>query len=86
MIPKVTEAKCLDDYKIWIRFADGKAGVIDLSEELWGPVFEPLRDLATFQTVRVHPELETLSWPNGADFAPEFLYEQIVASRPPNRQ
>ena len=80
MIPKVTEAKYIENYRIWIRFADGKAGVIDLSEELWGPIFEPLKDLATFRNVRVHPELETLSWPNGADFAPEFLYEQIVAS------
>jgi hypothetical protein len=79
MIPKVKAAKYVDGYKLWLQFSDGKAGIIDFSKELWGPVFEPLKDLSMFQKVQIHPELETLSWPNGADFAPEFLYEQIVA-------
>lgn len=79
MIPKVKKAEYLEGYKLWIEFADGKSGVVDLTEELWGPVFEPLREPSTFRQVRVHPELETLSWPNGADFAPEFLYRQVAA-------
>jgi hypothetical protein len=79
MIPKVKKAKYMDGYKVWILFDDGKAGVIDLSKELWGPVFEPLKELNTFQQVQVDPELETLSWPNGADFSPEFLYQHIAA-------
>lgn len=79
MIPKVTQAKYVEGYKLWIQFSDGRAGVVDLADELWGPVFEPLKNLDTFQKVQVHPELETLSWPNGADFAPEFLYEQVAA-------
>ena len=79
MIPKVKEARYIENYKLWIEFSDGKAGIIDLSEELCGPIFEPLRELRAFQKVQVHPELKTLSWPNGADFAPEFLYEQIIA-------
>jgi len=79
MIPKVKKAEYLEGYKLWIEFADGKSGVVDLTEELWGPVFEPLREPSTFRQVRVHPELETLSWPNGADFAPEFLYKQVAA-------
>ncbi|MAA74496.1 MAG: hypothetical protein CMN28_07310 [Salinisphaeraceae bacterium] len=79
MIPKVKKAEYLEGYKLWIEFADGKSGVVDLTEELWGPVFEPLREPRTFRQVRVHPELETLSWPNGADFAPEFLYKQVAA-------
>jgi len=79
MIPKVTEVKYVEQYKLWVQFNDGKSGVIDLAEELWGPMFEPLRDIGTFQQVRIHPELETLTWPNGADLAPEFLYEQVAA-------
>jgi hypothetical protein len=79
MIPKLRKVKYIDGYKLWIQFSDGKAGVIDLAEELWGPVFEPLQDLGIFQKVQVHPELETLSWPNGADFAPEFLYDRMTA-------
>lgn len=79
MIPRVEEAKFVEDYKVWLRFSDGKAGVIDFSGELWGPVFEPLKDRDTFRKVHVHPERDTLTWPNGADFAPEFLYDQLAA-------
>ena len=79
MIPKVTKAKYIEGYKIWIQFGDGKAGVVDLGEELWGPVFEPLKELGIFRQVQVHPELQTLSWPNGADFSPEFLYSRVAA-------
>ena len=81
MIPKVREVKHVDAYKLWLQFSDGKAGVIDLAEELWGPVFEPLKDIHTFRQARVDPELETLCWPNGADFAPEFLYENIAGEQ-----
>lgn len=50
---------------------------MDLSGELEGEVFEPLRDLAAFRSFRVDPELETIVWENGADLAPEFLYETM---------
>ena len=52
-------------------------GDIDLQNELDGEVFKPLKDAAYFKRLEVHPELHTLTWPNGADFAPEFLYEKI---------
>lgn len=71
----VVEARHVRDYVMWIRFADGSEGEVDLGSELWGPVFEPLRDASAFKRFRV-AEYGTLAWPNGADFAPEFLYEQ----------
>ncbi len=77
MIPRVLEAEYIRDYVIHIRFADGVEGDVDLRDELEGEVFEPLRDPACFKDFRVHPELHTITWPNGADFAPEFLYEKI---------
>lgn len=46
---------------------------MDLGPELDGPVFEPLRDPSAFAEVAIDPELHTIAWPNGADFAPEFL-------------
>lgn len=79
MIPRVKQVKYIEAYKVWIQFDDGKAGVVDLREELWGPMFEPLKELIAFQQLQVHPELETLCWPNGADFSPEFLYAYIDA-------
>jgi Protein of unknown function (DUF2442) len=77
MLIDVVEAKYLRDFTIWVRFEDGTEGEIDLSKELYGPVFEPLRDVSYFRQVRVDPELGTIVWPNGADLAPEFLYDKI---------
>lgn len=75
MIPRVLEVKPLPQYRLWLSFHDGLEGSVDLSGELWGPMFEPLKNPDYFQQVKVDPELETVVWPNGADLAPEFLYE-----------
>ena len=77
MIPKVTEAKYSGDYKIWLRFSDGTEGEINLEKELWGEVFEPLKEKNVFSAFSVDPELNTIVWPNGADFAPEYLYQKL---------
>ena len=73
----VIEARHVRNYTIWIRFEDGTEGEIDFSKELNGEVFEPLRDLAYFESFRVNRDTGTIEWPNGADFAPEFLYERV---------
>ena len=80
----VVEARYVRDYVVWLRFNDGLAGEVDLRDELDGPVFEPLRELEVFRSVRLHPELHTIFWPNGADLAPEFLHERVrvPAQRP----
>jgi len=77
MIPRVAEARYIRDYTIHVRVADGTEGDVDLREELYGEIFEPLRDPALFRQFSVHPEFHTLTWPNGADIAPEFLYEKV---------
>ena len=71
----VIDARHVKDYTVWLRFVDGTAGEVDLSGELWGPVFEPLKDPDYFRQF-VLAEYGTLAWPNGADFAPEFLYSR----------
>jgi hypothetical protein len=76
MIP-VFEVRYVSGYTLWLRFADGTSGEVDLSAELWGSVFEPLRDPELFKKVQINGELRTITWPNGADLAPEFLYEQL---------
>ena len=73
MLPHVVGARYVAGHTLWLRFSDGAEGEVDLSTELYGEVFEPLKDVAYFRCVRVHPELRTTVWPNGADFAPEFL-------------
>lgn len=77
MIPRIMEARYVDGYTIWLRFNDGVEGEVDLKDELWGTVFEPLKDLNRFRQFCVHPELHTIVWDNGADFSPEFLHSCI---------
>lgn len=76
MFIHVTQAKYLKDYKVWLLFNDGVEGEVDLSSELYGEIFEPLKDLSFFQSFTL--EGHTLSWRNGADFAPEFLRDHIT--------
>jgi hypothetical protein len=67
----------LEGFRLRLAFADGTAGEIDLADELWGPLFEPLKDPDVFTQVSVDHECGTIVWPNGADFAPEWLYDVI---------
>jgi len=80
MFIHVIQAKYLRDYKIWLVFNDGTEGEVDLSSELYGEVFEPLKDISFFKSFTV--EGHTLSWQNGADFAPEFLQACVVKEKP----
>ena len=73
MIPRVMHAEYLGEYKIRLRFVDGAEGDVDLSSELYGEVFEPLKDKDLFRRFSIHPEFGTLVWANGADIAPETL-------------
>jgi len=76
MILHITDAKYAGDYRVEVSFNDGREGVADLYEALRGSVFEPLKDKSKFSQLRVDKELETISWPNGADLAPEYVYFQ----------
>ncbi len=76
MIPRVTEARHVRDFVVLVRFQDGLQGEVDLEPQIYGEVFEPLKDPQYFRQFRVDSDLHTLVWPNGADFAPEFLYER----------
>ncbi len=77
MILHVTEARYLHDYVIRLKFNDGTEGEVDLNDELYGEVFEPLKAMEKFKSFKVDAVLGTIVWDNGADFAPEFLYEKL---------
>lgn len=76
MFIDVNDAKYIEGYRVWLSFNDGAKGEIDLSSELDGEIFEPLKDIPFFKSFTL--EGHTLSWSNGADFAPEFLREHIA--------
>lgn len=80
LTPGLLEARPLAEYRVWLRFADGTEGEADLEADLWGEMFVHLRDPREFKRLRVDPELQTLVWPNGADLAPEHLYNLVQAA------
>lgn len=70
---EVTNVEHLGGFVLRLRFNDDTERVVDLEGELWGPVFEPLKENPElFRAVRI--EGPTIAWPNGADLAPEFLH------------
>ena len=76
----VRDAKHIGGYELLLTFEDGTVRRVDLGPHLEGEVFEPLRDPRYFRTVRVHPELDTIVWENGADFSPDSSTRSVTRS------
>ena len=74
-IHRVTRFDIVGPYTLTVAFADGTEQVIDFQPVLHGVLFQPLRDLAEFNAVRLDPEAGTLVWPTGADFDPATLHD-----------
>ncbi len=74
-------------HKIKVRFEYGQTKLVDLGSHLDGPIFDPLRDPAYFRRFTVNSEIDTVVWPNNADFSPDFLYEigQEISDQPAER-
>ena len=73
LLPSVIHAEYCGRYRIHVTFNDNSEKTIDFRPWLDGPVFEPLKDRDYFR--RFFLEGGTVAWPNGADIAPETLYE-----------
>jgi len=72
---RVTEAEYIKGYKILITFNNGIKKIVDMEKDLWGEMFEPLKDKNLFKQFSVNKDIHTVVWPNGADFSPDSLYE-----------
>jgi len=78
----VVNAELRENYQVFVEFNDGVSGIIDFKEKLDNDhrqVIRDLLDLNKFKTVKV--EIDTLCWDNGADFAPEYLYEKVKGEK-----
>lgn len=75
MFLHITDFDYLDGYKLRLEFSNGIAGVVDLEAELYGEIFDPLRDQKLFR--QVYLTSRTIEWPNGADLAPEYLLDLV---------
>jgi uncharacterized protein DUF2442 len=78
----VTHVEPLTGFKLRLGFDDGSERVVDLSDTLWGPMAEPLRDPEYFRRVRVDAELRTIVWPNGFDLDPDVLHGDHAPAAP----
>ena len=78
-MPHVISAHYEKEFRIRLTFNDGSEASVDFEAWLTGPIFEPLKDLAYFRTFFL--DGGTVVWPNGADIAPETLYEAAQATR-----
>jgi hypothetical protein len=73
MFLHVIEAQHLENYKLNLKFNNNETKQVDLKDELYGEIFEPLKDIKKFKNFFISHN--TIEWDNGADFAPEFLYK-----------
>lgn len=84
--PDLARATWLVGHRIRLEFEDGCAGELDMEDRRWRGVFEPLQDVAQFRQFRLNREWNTITWPTGADLAPEYLYEQASNNPAPGTE
>ena len=73
MLHAVKKVECIGDYKLKLTFRNKDMKIVDLKNELWGPMFEPLQDIEYFK--RVKTDGYTIFWPNETDFCPDLLHK-----------
>ena len=78
----VTSAQVITGHRLLLQFDDGTHGEVDIAAELRGPIFEELLNPDKFNEAYLDPELRIGCWPNGADFAPEFLRSLVLQKQP----
>jgi len=82
----VTDVEIIGSYTLRLTFDDGHKQIINFEPVLYGPLFEPLRDLGLFNQVQLNEDTGTIEWPTGADFNPVVLHDwptykdKIIAS------
>ena len=79
MLKDIVEVQPTTDYRLRLRFEDGREGEVDVAGMIqFEGIFAPLKDRAEFLKVYVNPELGTICWPNGADLDPDVLYAKVT--------
>ena len=77
-IHRIIECRLLPPYGLQLKFDDGLERVVDLESILEGEIYGPLRNKALFAKVEIDPEIQTITWPNGADFDATVLHDWPV--------
>jgi Protein of unknown function (DUF2442) len=80
-IYRVRSFEIVFPYTLRVLFDDHSEQIIDFRPLLAGELYGPLRNLELFNQVRIDPEVQTLIWPNGADFDPATLHDWPIHQR-----
>ena len=71
----VIDFSFISDFKVKLKFEDDTEKVVDLEPHLEGNIFKPLKNPSYFKQATLNKDIDTIVWPNDADFSPDFLYE-----------
>ena len=71
----LTDVSYVNNYSLKLKFENNEYKLVDLQSHLDGKIFEPLKDISYFKSVILNHDIDTIVWPNNADFSPDFLYE-----------
>ncbi len=70
----------LPDYRLAVQFFDGTTGIVEMKAMIEGEgagMFAELRDPTKFRAVKI--DIGTVTWPNGADLAPDAMHSEFRA-------
>ncbi|MBI5402808.1 MAG: DUF2442 domain-containing protein [Ignavibacteriae bacterium] len=73
---RIVQVKPLDNFKVWVKFADGFSADVDIKPFIKGGISDALKEKEFFKDVKVD-DFNGISWKNGFDFCPNFLREYI---------
>lgn len=75
IIRRIDKVEVCGPHSLQLEFNDGLKKSVNVLPRLQGPIFKPLLDRTYFKRVLLDPVAGTVVWPNGADLAPEALYD-----------
>ena len=81
MISRLIAAWPLERYQLWLTYADGTEGVVDLEEQLAPWSLETLRDVREFRKLRIDRSRSLIVWPGGVDLHTHTLYRELRRRR-----
>lgn len=74
----VEDVEYIKDFTLRLHFSDGAVKIVNMFPLLKGTIFEPLKERDNF--IQFGLTGGTIEWYNGADFAPEYLYEKGISA------
>ena len=78
---RATDVKALPNYKIWIKYADGTQGEVDLSEYTGKGIFKKWDDYSFFEKVSIGSSGE-IKWDTNIDLCPDSIYMKLTNLSP----